>query len=295
LSQLAFLCVLKLLRPFPFLTHLWDLLTALPYCVSRLGRGLTVAKGIDQCNRPKQTLILYDFEGCPFCRQVREELCILDLDVIVYPVPRQTLKNHIAVKDKRDFGDASTSGHKHLPVLIDKNTDTTTAKADAIVKYLWTTYGDKAEPRIWDVYGAKLGFWSLDAPNLFRPLPSQGLLKTPAEKPERMIELYGFEVSPWCRLVREALTTLQLPYVMHNMALGSGKRSQFAKTFDKQADKRGLNLLSWTKVPLLVDPNRNTNLFGAAEAVKYLFDTYQSGPVVEDRFWGQARAEKKVE
>jgi hypothetical protein len=38
--------------------------------------------------RPARPLELFDFEGCPFCRLVREALSMLDLDAQIYPCPR---------------------------------------------------------------------------------------------------------------------------------------------------------------------------------------------------------------
>jgi hypothetical protein len=39
-------------------------------------------------NRPQQPITLYEFEGCPFCRKVREAVNILDLDVLFKPCPK---------------------------------------------------------------------------------------------------------------------------------------------------------------------------------------------------------------
>jgi len=38
--------------------------------------------------RPAKPLELYEYEACPFCRKVREAVSMLDIDVIVYPCPR---------------------------------------------------------------------------------------------------------------------------------------------------------------------------------------------------------------
>src|SRR3989442_3916839 len=54
----------------------------------RLGRGVfprvTAARRPD----PPKLLELYDFEGCPYCRKVREVLSELDLDYLEHPVAR---------------------------------------------------------------------------------------------------------------------------------------------------------------------------------------------------------------
>jgi glutaredoxin 2 len=38
--------------------------------------------------RPEKPIELYEFEGCPFCRKVREIVSILDIDVLIYPTPK---------------------------------------------------------------------------------------------------------------------------------------------------------------------------------------------------------------
>jgi hypothetical protein len=35
-------------------------------------------------------------KGCPFCRKVREAICVLDLDVIIYPCPREVSNRKVA-------------------------------------------------------------------------------------------------------------------------------------------------------------------------------------------------------
>lgn len=41
--------------------------------------------------QPLKNIEIYEFEGCPFCRKVREAVNILDLDVVFYPCPRGEL------------------------------------------------------------------------------------------------------------------------------------------------------------------------------------------------------------
>ena len=45
-----------------------------------------------------------------------------------------------------------------------------------------------------------------------------------ARAPEKPLELFSFEASPFCRIVREAMTSLEIPYVLRNVAQGSEKR-----------------------------------------------------------------------
>lgn len=38
--------------------------------------------------QPRKPIEIYEFEGCPFCRKVREAVNILDIDVVFYPCPQ---------------------------------------------------------------------------------------------------------------------------------------------------------------------------------------------------------------
>lgn len=70
------------------------------------------------------------------------------------------------------------------------------------------------------------------------------------------------ESSPYCRLAREALCELELPYVLHNV----GKRSPQRAAFVKQSGKM--------KVPYLFNPNAGREMFESADIVEYLRATY---------------------
>ena len=48
-------------------------------------RGCLVVKNVPQ---PEKPITLYDMEGCPYCRRVREVLTALNLDVDIRPCPK---------------------------------------------------------------------------------------------------------------------------------------------------------------------------------------------------------------
>jgi glutathione S-transferase len=70
------------------------------------------------------------------------------------------------------------------------------------------------------------------------------------------------EGSPFCRLVREALCELEVPYVQRNVGRGSSHRAAFVARAGKQM------------VPYLVDPNTGAAMFESADIVAYLDRTY---------------------
>lgn len=118
--------------------------------------------------------------------------------------------------------------------------------------------------------------------SMIRPLPYHGVMRSEnnsAAKQRKPLELWGFEGSPSCRLVREALCTLEVEHVQRSAAPGSGNRVWQllpSRAVASLANKAPEELL-W-----LVDENGDGAGFessSAAESVDYLFRTYSlAGP-----------------
>ena len=100
-------------------------------------------------------------------------------------------------------------------------------------------------------------------PSLLRP--ARGALYQPARSPDEPLVLYSFEASPYCRLVREELSRLELPYHLVNVAKGSPSREAFRERAGR------------VQVPFLVDPNTGRELFESADIQAYLRETYAGG------------------
>jgi hypothetical protein len=63
------------------------------------GRGVS---GTPFPIQPAKPLKLYEFEGSPFCRRVREAITLLNLDVEIYPCPKGGQKYRQIVKEKEE-------------------------------------------------------------------------------------------------------------------------------------------------------------------------------------------------
>jgi glutathione S-transferase len=200
--------------------------------------------------RPEKVLELYEFENCPYCRKVREALSILDLGADVRPCPKGGPRFREEVKRR--------GGKAQFPFLVDPNTDTEMYESDDIVRYLFDRYGDGRVPFVLSAPVLR------DASSILAGLPRVGYGShyRRARSPEQPLELYSFEASPFCRLAREALCTLELPYRLHNVAKGSPGREAFVSRSGRMM------------VPWLVDPNTGTHLFESADIVRYLEATY---------------------
>jgi glutathione S-transferase len=219
-----------------------DVVTSYAASTAMLGAGLYLHR---TARKPEKLLELYEFEACPFCRRTRQALSALDLDVLVRPCPKG--------------GQRFRPGKKQFPFLVDPNTGVEMYESMDIARYLAKTYGDGTLP-----IGLRLGPIGTVSSALASACRSgHGRAVRPSVAPEKPLELWSFEGSPYCRIAREALCELELPYVLHNVAHGSANRRDFVARSGKM------------QVPYLVDPNTDAAMFESADIVRYLRATYE--------------------
>ncbi|MDX1650085.1 MAG: glutathione S-transferase N-terminal domain-containing protein [Myxococcota bacterium] len=216
-----------------------------------LARGLSgvVVVGAPR-RRPVEPLVLYDFEACPFCRKVREALTVFDLDAHVRPCPKGGRRFRPEV--------ARRGGRTRFPYLEDPNTGKALYESDAIVAMLAREYGDGRVPRALSL--GPLTDLSSSAASLVRL--GRGSHARPSRPPARELELWSFEGSPFSRLVRETLCSLEIPYLLRNVGRGSPRRAELVRRAGRM------------QVPFLVDPGAGVELFESADIVRYLEGTY---------------------
>ncbi len=224
-----------------------DVATSLGATLSRLGSGLSVGP---VGARPEKLLELFEFEACPYCRKVREALTALDLDAMILPCPKGGPRFREQVKAR--------GGRALFPYLVDPNTGKEMYESNDIVAYLYQQYGAGPPPLLLrsgpqnDLTSMLASGWR----------PGFGTRYRAARAPAEPLELYSFEASPFSRIARECLCSLELPYVLHNVGRGSAKRAAFRERAGK------------VMVPYLVDPNTGTAMFESADIVRYLQATY---------------------
>ncbi len=227
-----------------------DIATSVAATLTRLASGVGVGP---VGRRPERPLELYEFEACPFCRKVREALTILDLDAVIRPCPKG---------GQRFREDVLRRGGKALfPYLVDPNTGKAMYESDDIVAYLFAEYGTGSVPVL--LRPGLLTNATCMLASGFRP--GLGTRQRPSRAPEQPLELYSFESSPFSRIVRETLCSLELPYLLHNVGRGSPRRDAFVQRSSRMM------------VPYLVDPNTQTAMFESADIVRYLESTYAAG------------------
>lgn len=227
-----------------------DVAASVVSTVIRLGSGVSVGT---LGARPAKPLELYEFEGCPFCRKAREALTLLDLDAKILPCPKGGTRFRPALREH--------AGKEQFPYLVDPNTGKEMYESNDIVRYLFEQYGDGRVP------GLLAAGPLTEATSMLAGLPrlaSSGISVEASRAPELPLELFSFESSPFCRIVREKLCSLELSYLLHNVGKGSPRRPAFVERSGKM------------QVPYLVDPNTGAAMFESEDIVAYLEKTYSA-------------------
>ncbi|KAH0887712.1 hypothetical protein HID58_050141, partial [Brassica napus] len=215
----------------------------------RIG-GITVKETSKLGPRPEKPIEIYEFEGCPFCRKVREMVTVLDLDILYFPCPRGSPNFRPMVNQM--------GGKQQFPYMVDPNTGVSMYESDGIIKYLSEKYGDGTVP-----LSLSLGpLTAITAAFATLGRLGKGNLYTPAKLPPKPLVFWAYEGSPFCKLVREVLVELELPHIQRSCARGSPKRQEL------------LMKAGHFQVPCLEDPNTGVNMFESAEIIEYLKQTY---------------------
>ncbi|GMH42393.1 hypothetical protein BSKO_10312 [Bryopsis sp. KO-2023] len=221
------------------------------YSVARaIGQQVNETSQVSEFMRPSQPLEIYEYEGCPFCKKVREAVSILDLDVIYYPCPR----NGPTFRPKA----IELGGKRSFPYMVDPGAGKAMYESDDIINYLFQEYGDGEVP-----VGLRLGvFTTLSCGLSLVGRLGKGSSYRAAKMPEKPIIFWAYEASPFCKVVREVLCELEIPHLMKTVARGSPKRQDLYE------------IAGGFQVPYIQDPNTGIAMFESTAIIDYLNETY---------------------
>jgi glutathione S-transferase len=232
----------------------------------RANRGVIV-KG--HRKTPQKPLELFEAEYCPFCRHVRESLTELDLDAMIYPVPKR------GARFKQRL--VKLGGKAKVPFLHDPNTGAKLYESEVIAEYLYQEYGHD-----WDkVPERRITTSTLASASRGK----KGMFAKPSKAPRKPLELYSFEGSPYSRIVRETLCELEIRYLLHNVGKTPGSHSEYLPpeyraayvhdyTPGTENRRKFLARTGQVMVPYIVDPNTGTEMFETRHIQDYLRKTY---------------------
>ncbi|MEC9439668.1 MAG: glutathione S-transferase N-terminal domain-containing protein [Myxococcota bacterium] len=251
-----------------FIKHQAAVGTSLVSSTVRGWRG-TMQKRGDVPFATEITLELYEFEGCPFCRLVRETITELQLDVMIYPCPPGG--ERFRPRAYELAGKETT-----FPFLVDKEMDVVMSESKDIIEHLWQTRAGRSAPARSPLAIPTSAFASLVRGR-------RGAKVRSSRSPEQPLELFSFESSPYSRLVREVLCELELPYT-----LWSGGKEQIAdigptgfrlhrgEYHPVEGGRRATMAERGIPVqfPVLIDPNTEQTIANSDRIIAYLEKTY---------------------
>eukprot|EP00281_Chroomonas_sp_CCMP1168_P030694 CAMPEP_0206244582 /NCGR_PEP_ID=MMETSP0047_2-20121206/18239_1 /ASSEMBLY_ACC=CAM_ASM_000192 /TAXON_ID=195065 /ORGANISM="Chroomonas mesostigmatica_cf, Strain CCMP1168" /LENGTH=283 /DNA_ID=CAMNT_0053669821 /DNA_START=70 /DNA_END=921 /DNA_ORIENTATION=- len=242
-------------------------MTARLGAILRAGRGGVAAKRSSA--PPAPSLTLWEYEGSPWCRRVREHLCVLDLSCKIKPSPREALvfvpgppvneEGYMGPLSRHRGGVRECGGKLVFPFLWDASLSVGLNESAEICRHLWRHYAKGVLPSFPRPSGsynlapsrsfgrkedgalapagevADSALWSvLDVPTLIaaslvRPLPRHGVMLVPARECMGEVTLYQHEGCAGSRELREALSCLQIEYTSVPCAGGSAHSSPTGK------------------------------------------------------------------
>ena len=193
------------------------------YSIVRVA-GKKLAEASNLGPRPEKLIEVFEYEGSPYCRKVREAAAVLDLDILFRPCPSG--ENYWRPKAKAE-------GAATFPYLKDPNTGVSMIESDDIVEYLFRTYGpvaNRSEAPAPNASPEELGVpfmlrrGGITNPTCYaaavarltalRARPSRAAAAAKAGAPAQPLVLWTYEASPFTKAVRESLTELAIPHVV---------------------------------------------------------------------------------
>ena len=255
-----------------------DTLTSGLASICRLPKGVTVVPERKE-NDDIAALVLFDVDNSFDCRLVRERCSELDLVVTVVPAPSNS---HIFDDDDDDstslYNISSATWIPALQVTRNQGETTLLEGKDDILSFLNDAFstesadsasvgsaGDDATKEIKDEVLdvlLKVGGYIAGLLRTGRGTRVASCVST-TNRPSEPLVLYNYEGNQFCRLVREVLTELDLPYELRSAGKESPRRQELA----------GITGGS-SQCPFLIDPNTGTQMPESADIVRYLYKTY---------------------
>lgn len=232
-------------------------------------------------NRSNETpdLTLFDIEGDPHCRLVREALTELHLDCNILPCPQGG--NRFKKKLQAASSDVAAP-----PILQDKTAKMVLTGLDDCIGHLFSKYGGAEIPVTFSNRAMLLRRAGSHVATMIRR--DRGLRMRPSKAAKKPMELWSFEASPFSRRVRERLCEMQIPYLLHNLGkeqigdLGMHRlriqnlQNRLKKYAPTPGGKRAefLEKKGMVQVPYLFDPNTGQGLFESSAILDYLNKHY---------------------
>jgi Glutathione S-transferase, N-terminal domain len=227
-------------------------------------------------NLPALPLELYENESDADSKLVREACSMLSLIVTMYPMPDkgQRYRSKVNPNDYINTKIVSKPNDSNFPYFYDPNTKVRLAGSRRIIDYIFTKYGPPSTKRLDQndniPQGLQQPATGVNWPRLTASIGVSLISNNAGGRcmdstiPTNMqpIVLYAYEGSPFCKVVREALSSYEIPHTIYYTPRGSVNR------------QRLYDLTKLFQVPYLQDPNTGVDLFESEAIVEYIRKQY---------------------
>lgn len=204
---------------------------------------------------------------------VRERITELDL-VVETVVPASSNSRTFTDKSYPYYiGDEASKDVIPMMVIIEGGAEKVLVGVDDVFGYLTDVFGTRAP--IVDENEEELKKQVVDAlvsageflPDVLRSGRGNAVaycaLSADTPRPTKPLVLYSYEGNQFCRLVREVLTELDIPYELQSAGKGSSRRKELAEITGGS-----------TQCPYMIDPNSDVKMSDSKEIIQYLYKSY---------------------
>jgi glutathione S-transferase len=187
---------------------------------------------------------------------------LLDLDYLHRPCPK-------GGQVWRPVAGGLISGLKgpgarlQFPLLVDNGSPI--LESEVIMRHLFDAYGPGWAAAPLALRSNLLSTTGTTLSRLVRPGKGVHAAPTKATAATEPLHVWGYEPSPFVRLVREAADELEVPYVMESAARGSARRAGMLAKWGGAGK---------AQFPYMEDPNTGVAMYESAAIVAYLRETY---------------------
>jgi glutathione S-transferase len=244
-----------------------DTVTSGLVSICRLPGGITVIPSASQLAEEEMPKLkqLFDVENSRTCRKVRER--ITELDLVVDTVIPAASNSRVFTDSAYTYALPKGTLIPHLVLEEASGEERVLSGDEAILAYLDKTFSvpalatDDPKERAINIL-REAGGYVADVLRTGRGSSVSRVAGASAPRPAKPLVLYSYEGNQFCRLVREVLTELDIPYELRSAGKESPRRKEL------------VDISGESQQPYLMDPNTDEAMPESLDIIRYLYKTY---------------------
>jgi glutathione S-transferase len=244
-----------------------DTLTSGLASICRLPGGTTVIQSASKLLEEEKPKLkqLFDVENSRTCRKVRER--ITELDLVVGTVIPAASNSRVFTDSAYVYALPQGTVIPRLVLAEASGEERVLSGDEAILAYLDETFSvpavdtDDPKEKVVNLL-REAGSYVAELLRVGRGSSVSSVAGASAPRPAKSLVLYSYEGNQFCRLVREVLTELDIPYELRSAGKESLRRKELAEVSGK------------SQQPYLMDPNTGDAMPESLDIIRYLYKTY---------------------